>query len=155
LYCDGTLEKDYNLLCVQFFPLQFSERLWIIAPVVVPFSFLHLFLACFVLELGLHQRRLEVGTVVCAIGGGPCSLSIYRQPWQVGYLRSGRKLWTTTFVDAAYSLEASSLYLFPIPPTLLLIAGESISHGGLAALAPWALLITFKKALLGNCSSVD
>ena len=61
----------------------------------------------------------------------------------------------TTFVDVAYSMEASSLYLFPIPPTLLLIAGESISHGGLAALAPWALLITFKKALLGNCSSVD
>ena len=115
----------------KFVPLQFSERLWIIAPVVVPFSFLHLFLACFVLALGLHQRRLEVGMVVCAIGGGPCLPPMYKQPRQLGYLRSGRKLWTA-FVDVACSLETSSVYLFLVPPTRSLIAGESFSHGGLA-----------------------
>jgi len=52
----------------------------------------------------------------------------------------------TTFVDAAYTLDVSSLYPFPIP-TRLLIAGESLSHDGLVVLAPWALL--------GNYSYVD
>jgi len=44
-----------------------------------------------------------------------------------------------TFVDVPYSLEASSLYLFPVPPTWLLIVGESLSHGGLAASVPWVV----------------
>ena len=69
LCCDGMelWQRTIIALCIIFSSTIFKETMDYVAPVVAPFPFLHLFLACVVLVLGLQQRRLEVGTVVCAM----------------------------------------------------------------------------------------
>lgn len=51
-----------------------------------------------------------------------------------GFLVVRAKTWAAKFVDVVSSLEASFV---PLLPTLLMIAGENLSYGGLVSLALW------------------